>query len=139
MPALSRDGKRLAFAKRGPYNVNLWQVGLTAPTRPSGPPEKLLSSSRFHGYAAFSPDGRRLAFTSDRSGSSEVWTSDGDGSNPVALTAFGELSIPVHRSGRRTDASSLSTLGSRGSQESTSSHPKGGGTGVSPQVWAIAP
>ena len=138
MPALSRDGKRLAFAKRGPYNVNLWQVGLTAPTRPSGPPEKLLSSSRFHGYAAFSPDGRRLAFTSDRSGSSEVWTSDGDGSNPVALTAFGELS-PVHRSGPRTDASSLSTLGSRGSQESTSSHPKGGGTGVSPQVWAIAP
>jgi Tol biopolymer transport system component len=92
MPALSRDGKRLAFAKRGPSNVNLWQVGLTAPTRPPGPPEKLLSSSRFHGYAAFSPDGRRLAFTSDRSGSSEVWTSDGDGSNPVALTAFGELS-----------------------------------------------
>ena len=34
MPALSRDGKRLAFAKRGPHNVNLWQVGLTAPARP---------------------------------------------------------------------------------------------------------
>ena len=92
MPALSRDGKRLAFVKRGPHNVNLWQVGLTVATRPAGPPERLLSSSRFHGYAAFSPDGRRLAFTSDRSGSSEVWTSDGDGFNPVALTAFGELS-----------------------------------------------
>ena len=89
MPALSRDGKRLAFAKRGPDNVNLWQVGLTAPTRPAGPPEKLLSSSRMHGYPAFSPGGRRVTFTSDRSGSSEIWTSGGDGSNPVALTTFG--------------------------------------------------
>jgi Tol biopolymer transport system component/DNA-binding winged helix-turn-helix (wHTH) protein len=89
MPALSRDGKRLAFAKGGPSNVNLWQVGLTAPTRPAGPPEKLLSSSRMHGYPAFSPDGRRVTFTSDRSGSSEIWTSDVDGSNPVALTTFG--------------------------------------------------
>ena len=81
MPALSRDGKRLAFARRGPYNVNLWQVGLTAPARPAGPPERLLASSRMHGYAAFSPDGSRVTFTSDRSGSSEIWTSDGDGSN----------------------------------------------------------
>jgi len=89
MPALSRDGKRLAFARRGPFDVNLWQVGLTVPTRPAGPPERLLSSSRADWYAAFSPDGRRLAFTSDRSGSMEIWTSDGDGSNPVALTAFG--------------------------------------------------
>jgi Tol biopolymer transport system component len=89
MPALSRDGRRLAFAKGGPDNVNLWEVGLTAPTRPSGPPKKLLSSSRMHGYPAFSPDGRRLAFGSDRSGAPEVWTSDADGSNAVALTAFG--------------------------------------------------
>ena len=89
MPALSRDGKRLAFAKRGPHNVNLWQVGLTAPARRAGPPERLLASSRMHGYAAFSPDGSRVTFTSDRSGSSEIWTSDGDGSNPVALTTFG--------------------------------------------------
>ena len=89
MPALSRDGKRLAFAKRGPHNVNLWQVGLTAPARPAGPPERLLASSRMHGYAAFSPDGSRVTFTSDRSGSSEIWTSDGDGSNPVALTTLG--------------------------------------------------
>ncbi|HEX2444280.1 MAG TPA: winged helix-turn-helix domain-containing protein [Vicinamibacterales bacterium] len=91
MPAVSNGGERLAYAGRGPSNINLWQVPLAAPSRLAGPPEKRLSSTRFHGYAAFSPDGRRVAFTSDRSGSMEVWTSDGDGSNPVALTTFGGL------------------------------------------------
>jgi Tol biopolymer transport system component len=38
---------------------------------------------------ALSPDGRRLLFTSDRSGSREVYVADSDGSNQVALTAIG--------------------------------------------------
>jgi Tol biopolymer transport system component/DNA-binding winged helix-turn-helix (wHTH) protein len=88
MPAVSRCGERLAYAGRS-ENINLWQVPLAAPSRPAGPPEKRLSSTRFDWYPAFSPDGRRVAFTSDRSGSMEVWTSDGDGSNPVALTTSG--------------------------------------------------
>ena len=35
----------------------------------------------------FAPDGKRIAFVSDRSGSDNVWTMDADGGNPVAVTA----------------------------------------------------
>jgi Tol biopolymer transport system component len=36
----------------------------------------------------FSPDGRRVAFESDRSGPDEVWLADPDGSNAVQLTSM---------------------------------------------------
>jgi Tol biopolymer transport system component len=89
MPTISHDGHRLAYTTQSVYNVNLWQVVLAAPTRAAGPPVKIIASSRTQSRPAFSPDGTRLAFDSTRSGTGEVWTSDADGSNAVALTAFG--------------------------------------------------
>jgi Tol biopolymer transport system component len=89
MPAISRNGRRLAYTTQSVYNINLWQVEMAGPSRTVGPPVKLVSSSKSQTEPAFSPDGRRLAFSSDRSGTDEVWTSDADGSNPVALTALG--------------------------------------------------
>ena len=38
---------------------------------------------------AFSPDGHKLAFVSERSGTREVWVSNADGSNPSQLTSLG--------------------------------------------------
>ena len=87
-PTISRDGRRLAF-EQGVENINLWQVRLAAPTRPDGLPLKLISSSRRQRNAAFSPDGRRVAFDSNRSGTNEIWVADADGSNASALTSFG--------------------------------------------------
>jgi Tol biopolymer transport system component len=89
MPAISHDGRRLAYAAQRVYNVNLWQVMLADPNRPMGPPMKLTSSSRADDRPAFSRDGDRLAFGSNRSGTPEVWISDADGSNAMPLTAFG--------------------------------------------------
>jgi Tol biopolymer transport system component len=37
----------------------------------------------------YSPDGRRIVFASDRSGSTEIWVCESDGSNPLQLTSFG--------------------------------------------------
>ena len=56
----------------------------------------LLAACRLHLLHAertatpqFSPDGRRVAFASNRSGESEIWLADPDGSNAVQLTSMG--------------------------------------------------
>jgi Tol biopolymer transport system component len=38
---------------------------------------------------AYSPDGKRLAFASTRSGTEEIWIANRDGSNPLQLTSMG--------------------------------------------------
>src|SRR2546430_16365293 len=42
-----------------------------------------IASSRYDSGARFAPDGNRIAFASDRSGSTEIWTCGGDGANPI--------------------------------------------------------
>ncbi len=87
-PAISRQGKRLAYAvDRNDYNI--WRVDLLGPDRKSGNPFQLISSTQQDDDPAYSPDGKKIAFVSDRSGSAEVWICDSDGSKQVKLTSFG--------------------------------------------------
>jgi Tol biopolymer transport system component len=51
-------------------------------------PTRLIASTRFDGNPQVSPDDKRIAFTSDRSGFYEIWLSDRDGRNPVQFTSF---------------------------------------------------
>jgi Tol biopolymer transport system component len=48
-----------------------------------------ISSTRIEDSPHFSPDGRRIAFISNRSGSDEIWAGDAEGKNLVQLTNFG--------------------------------------------------
>jgi eukaryotic-like serine/threonine-protein kinase len=86
-PAVSRGGDRLAFV-REVSDTDLWRIELHDPLGP-GQPNPLVRSTRVDSQPSFSPDGKRIAFQSNRSGSFEIWVSNGDGSNQVQLTSLG--------------------------------------------------
>ncbi len=93
MPVVSRPQpgrpSRLVYV-RSFRDTNIWRVETSAPGAPaSSPPVAAISSTRTEYDAQFSPDGRRVAFGSNRSGELEVWLADPDGSNPVQLTSMG--------------------------------------------------
>jgi Tol biopolymer transport system component/DNA-binding winged helix-turn-helix (wHTH) protein len=94
-PAISPRGQRLAYMHLY-VNTNIWRIAAPvlngghdvkslAPVNSAAP---FISSTRDDSAPQFSPDGRRVAFTSDRSGNFEIWVCDSDGSNSVQLTSF---------------------------------------------------
>jgi Tol biopolymer transport system component len=93
MPAISRPHPerppRLIYV-RSFRDSNIWRVDVSAAGAPSTtPPVVAISSSRLDHQAHFSPDGRRVAFQSDRSGGDEIWLAEPDGSDAVQLTSMG--------------------------------------------------
>ena len=89
-PIVSRQGNRLAYTVTSP-KVNIYRLNLPVADGPTGTALKFISSSRWDLQPRYSPDGNRIAFGSYRSGASEIWTCDSDGSNPVQLTSLGAL------------------------------------------------
>jgi len=55
---------------------------------PHAKPERFLSSSRFESSPSYSPDGKRIAFDSNRGGTHQIWVADADGTNPFPVTSF---------------------------------------------------
>jgi Tol biopolymer transport system component len=49
----------------------------------------LISSSKTDSAPRYAPEGNKVVFRSDRSGSFEIWACEADGSNPVPLTNLG--------------------------------------------------
>jgi Tol biopolymer transport system component len=88
VPAISRQGNRLAYAVHK-FDTNIYRVDLSGPGMNPGVPFKLISSTRLEFCPAYSPDGKRIAFCSDRSGAWEFWVCDRDGSNAIQLTSLG--------------------------------------------------
>ena len=84
-PAVSKHGHRLAFV-RNFEDSDLWRSELISPRGPGSAPVRVHFSTRTEGAPRFSPDGRKIAFQSYRSGVPEIWVSDPDGGNGVQLT-----------------------------------------------------
>jgi Tol biopolymer transport system component len=84
-PSVSAGGERLAFV----HEFDDWD--LTRMTMDDGqvrPAAPFPSSTRLDLDPAFSPDGRKLAFVSERGGTREVWVSNADGSEALQLTSL---------------------------------------------------
>jgi len=88
---VARAGKRLAFAQQSflHNNLHIQRLDLASPAKPMHEPTTIISSTQGDEEPRISPDGKRVAFQSTRSGSTEVWVADSDGSNAIKLTSFG--------------------------------------------------
>ena len=59
--------------------------------RGAGAPVKLISSTRLQDGQQFSPDGQKVVFSSDRSGTPQIWVCDSNGANATQLTSMDSL------------------------------------------------
>ena len=85
---LSADGKKMAYS--APIMMgSLVSVPISPKTsEAAGTPESLTQGTSYRkGLPAFSPDGRKIAFTEFRGGTNQdIWVIDADGRNPTQLT-----------------------------------------------------
>ena len=81
-------GRHLVFSRRI-QDENIWRAKLSAAGDSPSAAELFISSTRRDSIPKYSPDGKKIAFISSRTGPNEIWTSRADGSNPVQTTFFG--------------------------------------------------
>jgi Tol biopolymer transport system component len=81
-------GSRMVFEQWSVRQYDIWRAPGPRSSEPGRAPEKLIASSSQDDFPAYSPDGRKIAFGSGRTGKTNVWVSDADGSNPVQMTAL---------------------------------------------------
>ena len=87
--AVSRRGNRLAYAVVG-SDTNIWRVeGPATGVAPQCSVKFIAFYTAEEMSRTYSPDGKKIAFNSNRSGSMEIWVCDSDGSHPEKLTSFG--------------------------------------------------
>ena len=92
-PAVSSSGNRLAYAQSR-VNANIWRVDLDGEEAHA----QILAPSTRQQYDPFiSPDGKRVAFVSDRSGNEEIWACDRNGGDLQQLTSLGHWSTGTPR------------------------------------------
>jgi Tol biopolymer transport system component len=96
-PTLSRTGDRLAYQKRR-VDVNIYRMDGPGPEGGPRPYDEchvaaVVDSTATDREPTLSPDGRHLAFNSDRLGYYEIHVADIDGSRQVALTNMGPTAM----------------------------------------------
>jgi Tol biopolymer transport system component/DNA-binding winged helix-turn-helix (wHTH) protein len=90
--ALSSQGK-LAYALRE-WDFDIWRAGLDANVSPRTP-AALIASTFTDAEPRYSPDGKSIAFISNRSGAMEIWRSKADGTAATQATSLrGEAGSP---------------------------------------------
>lgn len=86
-PTFSQQGNRLAWA-RNTDNTDIFRVALKSEAEANQALANLIASTAIETSPRYSPDGKRIAFVSNRSGSDEIWVCGSEGENPIRLTSF---------------------------------------------------
>jgi dipeptidyl aminopeptidase/acylaminoacyl peptidase len=88
-PQISPDGQTVAFqvqsvdVQANSKPVQVWTVPLQG-----GAPRQITHDGQANQRPRWSPDSKRIAYISDRGGSSQIWSMDPDGGNPKQLTSL---------------------------------------------------
>jgi serine/threonine protein kinase len=90
---IAPHGGRLAYVLTN-LDANIWRVPLDQTLAKNSPPEKLFASTREEMDPAISPDGKSIAFVSNRSGQWNLWTGNADGTGLRELAA--QSLLPFH-------------------------------------------
>lgn len=83
-PSFSRDGRHMVYAQFF-EDTNIWRFDLAG----RAAPKKVVASTQYDSSPSIAPDGSRIAFRSNRSGSNEIWESDAEGRAAWQLTHVG--------------------------------------------------
>jgi dipeptidyl aminopeptidase/acylaminoacyl peptidase len=87
-PQVSPDGKRVIFTRTttaldsGRRNSDIWVV----PADGSAPARQFIGGDRSENTARFTPDGKRIAFFSNRDGAPQVYVADAEGRDAKQVT-----------------------------------------------------
>ncbi|PYS08521.1 MAG: S9 family peptidase [Acidobacteria bacterium] len=87
-PRVSPDGKQVVFTRTttaldsGRRNADIW----TVPADGSAPPKELIAGEKAENSPRFTPDGKHIAFISNRDGASQVYLADADGRSVKQIT-----------------------------------------------------
>lgn len=83
--AISNDGKQIAFTYKGDI--------FTVPAG-GGEAKRLTTSGSYETTPKWSPDGKKIAFASDRHGNLDIYVMDATGGTPVRLTSNSATETP---------------------------------------------
>lgn len=87
--SFSPDGQRLAYVvtvkdkEKNSRNADMWMISVN-----EGKPTRLTYHEKADTQPRWSPDGRYLAFLSNRSGKKQIWLFNSQGGEPYQLTQF---------------------------------------------------
>ncbi len=84
-PRWSPDGRYILYSMAIAGNTDIYRVSSAG----GGRPVKLTSSPGIDVGGSYSPDGSKIVFESDRSGSQQIYVMDADGSNQKRISFFG--------------------------------------------------
>jgi Tol biopolymer transport system component len=86
-PSIPRKGNQLVY-QHVVASDNIWRINLKDEKHRQGSPALVISARGINLRPNFSPDGKKIAFESDRLGYSDIWYCDNDGSDCTQLTSL---------------------------------------------------
>lgn len=89
-PTVTNDGHKLAVSVADNH-VSIWRKDLQ---RPKAAAVQMYSSTRPQNASQYSPDGKHVAFDSERSGTWKIWMADSDGTNLVQISTEAPAGFP---------------------------------------------